>query len=374
MKHSSVIGGSTAKRIMACPGSVALCAKMPPSESSSYADVGTLLHSVITHVLEGNKPVPGEHSYNGHELTQELIDAKITPALALLDEVDPDQSMEFALESNVHFGAWLPGAFGSADFLGRKGDRAIVLDWKFGDGVAVDAEENEQLMFYAAAAMRTPETQWVFEGVKEIECVIVQPPVIKRWVTTPKRIRTFELAMKRSVKASQEPDAPLAAGSHCRWCAAKPVCPVMTGAVDRALKIQVESLDASFIGQYLKNADVLEGWISDLRAVAFKMLEQGVKVPEWKLVNKKGVRKWVATEDEVLEQISALGVDKDALIKKELISPAQAEKLLKPLKQKLPDDMVTSVSSGTTLAPESDPRPEVMLLGQQLKAALTKLS
>ena len=76
----------------------------------------------------------------------------------------------------------------------------------------------------------------------------------------------------------------------------------------------------------------------------------------------------------MLEQISALGVDKDALTKKELISPAQAEKLLKPLKQKLPDDMVTSVSSGTTLAPESDPRPEVMLLGQQLKAALTKLS
>ena len=52
------------------------------------------------------------------------------------------------------FGTLLPGVFGSADLIGRIKDRAVVLDWKFGRN-EVDVEENEQLLFYAAAAMLT---------------------------------------------------------------------------------------------------------------------------------------------------------------------------------------------------------------------------
>jgi hypothetical protein len=68
-------------------------------------------------------------------------------------------------------------------FLVALGDRAVVLDWKFGDGVAVEVEENSQLLFYAAAAKRTADTAWAFEGAKEVELIIVQPPSVKRWVT-----------------------------------------------------------------------------------------------------------------------------------------------------------------------------------------------
>jgi hypothetical protein len=61
--------------------------------------------------------------------------------------IDPDKLMEYATETRVTFGDVIPDVFGSTDFLGRLGDKAIVLDWKFGDGVAVEAEENAQLMF-----------------------------------------------------------------------------------------------------------------------------------------------------------------------------------------------------------------------------------
>jgi hypothetical protein len=30
MKHSNIVGGSTAERVINCPGSVALVAQMPP--------------------------------------------------------------------------------------------------------------------------------------------------------------------------------------------------------------------------------------------------------------------------------------------------------------------------------------------------------
>jgi hypothetical protein len=56
-----------------------------------------------------------------------------------------------------------------------------------------------------------------------------------------------------------------------------------------------------------------------------------------------------------------------------IISPAKAEKALKKRKQALPDDLVVAVSSGNTLAPESDPRPAVVQIGKQLTAALSKL-
>ena len=371
--HSKIVGGSTAKRVIACPGSVALSATMPPKPSSKYADEGTLLHDAIAQVL--GKDVSPESllgmTYQDQLLTQELIDNKIHVALDLLGVVDPNLEMEYAVETEVNFGDFLPDVFGSCDLLGRIGNKAIVLDWKFGDGVAVGVEENEQLLFYAAAAMRTPSVSWVFEGVTEIECVIIQPPTLRRWVTTVERVKQFEQQLAQAVQKSTKIDAPIIAGEHCRWCAAKPICPKMTGAVDRALDLQLKSLDADKIGGYLANCDLLEQWITDLRALAHQMLEADVPVPGWKLVNKRATRQW-ANED-VADDVLSKVIPKDELYVSKMISPAQAEKVLKKSGTKLPDDLVVAVSSGSTLAREDDPRPAVVQIGKQLTAALSKI-
>jgi hypothetical protein len=176
---------------MACPGSVALCAKMPRQESSSYADRGTLLHAVMTAILRDDADPRSLFGMKvGEEVfTEELLEEKIKPALAALNEIDPEARMMYDVETVVDFGDYMPGVFGSCDLIGKLNKRALTLDWKFGDGVAVDVVENEQLMFYTAAAMRTIECEWAFKDVTEIECVIVQPPYIKRWVTTHARIK-----------------------------------------------------------------------------------------------------------------------------------------------------------------------------------------
>jgi len=220
--------------------------------------------------------------------------------------------------------------------------------------VAVEATENYQGMFYAAAAMRTPETAWVFEDVEEIEIIIVQPPMVKRWVTTPERIAKFEFDL---IAAVNGPRTKLESGEHCRWCAAKPTCPLVTGAVDRAHKTDLLRLDAEQIGEYLTQAELLQSWIDDLQALAFEMLEKNVKVPGWKLVAKRGTRQWIKDE----YAVELLG---DKAYEKKLLSVAQAEKLIG--KKKFPSDVSVSVSSGSTLAPEDDPRPAVIDLGKQL--------
>ena len=355
MKHSNIVGGSSAKRVISCPASIELVAKMPKMPSSKFADEGTLLHDAISQILDHKATDVVGMVYEGITLTQELYDDKIAVALAALEEIDPNKQMEFAVESSVNFGDLLPDVFGSADLLGRIGNRAIVLDWKFGNGVAVDATENYQGMFYAAAAMRTPDTQWVFKDVEEIEIIIVQPPMVKRWVTTPARIKQFEAEL---VAAVNGPRTKMASGEHCRWCAAKPTCPLVTGAVARAHKIDLIRLDADKISECLNQVELLQSWIDDLQALAFEMLEKNVKVPGYKLVAKRGTRQWIKNE----YAIDLLG---DKAYESKLISVAQAEKIIG--KKNFPSDVAVSVSSGSTLANEDDPRPAVLNLGAILK-------
>jgi hypothetical protein len=236
--------------------------------------------------------------------------------------------------------------------------------------VAVEVEENSQLLFYAAAAKRTAETSWAFKDAKEVELIIVQPPYVKRWVTDLARVDAFEKQLAAAVKIAMRPDAPLASGDHCKWCAAKPVCPIMTGAVDRALKVKLEALPVDQIAHYLEQAPLIEGFIKDLQQLAHGLLEEGQKVPGWKLVNKRATRQWT-NEDKAVAFLTGVGVE--AWADPKPLSPAQAEKALKKAKIELPADLIVAVSTGSTLAPENDPRPAVLQIGQTLTKAMSKI-
>ena len=361
MDHSNIVGGSTAKRRIKCHGSRKLEAEMPPKPSSSYAEEGSRLHDAMHMILSHGAKV---EDYPDNE--------KLILALDALNEIDPNNELEFVTEVRVHFNDFLAGVYGSCDLAGRIRNRAIVLDWKFGDGVAVDAEENEQLMFYTAAGMRTEELRWVFEGVDEIELIIVQPPYVKRWVTTPGRIKAFERTLYDAVQASFRPNPKFESGDHCRWCAAKPVCPLLTGQLERAIATKVKAIDTEKLGNALAFAILAEEWAKGVRELAQTMLENNAPVPGWKLVPKRATRQWVNVEGAraTLEQ---MGLDTEELIVTDLKSPAQVEKVLKKHQLELPKDLVVAVSTGNTIAPESDPRPAVLTIGRSIRAVLNKL-
>ena len=116
---------------------------------------------------------------------------------------------------------------------------------------------------------------------------------------------------------------------------------------------------------------MLELWLKDIRALAHQVLDKGGKVPGYKLVAKRATRQWV---DEAAVKQSLLAVlDESEVIETKLISPAVAEKLLKKQSLKLPEGSTVSISSGNTMASESDPRPAVLQIGMQLTAALSKI-
>ena len=194
---------------------------------------------------------------------------------------------------------------------------------------------------------------------------------MKRWETTPRRIQLFEKELIAAVKAAQRPDATVAQGDWCRWCAAKPICPLMTGAADRALVATLTDINMDQVSAYLGMADQLEDWIKDVRALATQMLEADLPVPGYKLVPKRATRQWI-DDDKALDALRAVWPDHSDLTEVKVISPAKAEKLFKKQKIALPTDIIVSVSSGNTLVHESDPRPAVLQIGKQLSAALGK--
>jgi len=75
-------------------------------------------------------------------------------------------------------------------------------------------------------------------------------------------------------------------------------------------------------------------------------------------------------ELKALEALEGL-VPSEELI--EMRSPAQVEKVLKKHKIDMPPDLIVSVSSGNTIAPESDPRPAVLTIGSDIRRAFSKL-
>jgi hypothetical protein len=173
------------------------------------------------------------------------------------------------------------------------------------------------------------------------------------------------------VRAAQQPDAPLASGDHCRWCAAKSICPLVNGAVERAKRENIKGVNIFRLSEALASIELLEGWIRDAREMAVELLEAGVEVPGWKLVPKRATRQWV-------DEYAALGalLNTGAFASHELTelkSPAQVEKMLKKHKIAMPENLITAVSSGDTLATADDPRPASLQVGRHLTAALGKL-
>lgn len=375
MKHSDIVGGSTAARVINCPGSVSLVRQMPPAPASDYANEGSMLHEAIAVIIGENLEPESMKGIEAHgvTLTDELYESKLWPYIDAFDEYlvkleeDKKDTASILVEQEVSFGDAIPGAFGSCDVLIRVGDRVVVLDWKFGDGVQVEPQENAQLLFYCAAAMRTvPE---LFKDAAEVDLVIVQGGEARVWETTLSHVHAFERKLVKAVKLSGTSNAPLKEGRHCRWCAAKAICPLFTGAVQRAVKADLAALPVEELGLAVEQSYLLEQWIKDLRQLVERALEQGVAVPGCKLVAKRGRREWVS-EEKMVEGMLGVGLTLADITKEEFLSPAQVEKVLKKRGLAFPEGLVATVSSGHTLALESDKRPAVddmAALGEALR-------
>lgn len=378
--HSSV-GGSSAKRVMECPGSMRLCEQYP-STSSEFAEEGTAGHEALDMILQGktksDRDVIGL-TFNKIVITEEFFDDAIAPSLEIFDALDRELGgIEFFNEQRVVFPG-IDGAFGTVDIVGTAKDRTVVIDWKLGRGVPVEAEANSQLLYYAYAAAHTEPSSKFFHRDKPIELFIVSPRVndgepMTRWMTSYLQLDAFAIDLKHAVERAMEPDAPLKLGAHCRFCSAKIGCPLFQNRVTEVSTRSREDVEAE-LEKWLPYADQMIEWGKLVKDAAHKLLEDGGTLPGWKLVAGRATRSW-KDEEKTLKYLAKVGLPAAERHVKKLISPKQAEDALKRngLPAQLPDTLVDKVSSSTTLAPESDKRPALVVAPNAFKLLSERLA
>ena len=116
----------------------------------------------------------------------------------------------------------------------------------------------------------------------------------------------------------------------------------------------------------LVEAKALEARIKALYTYAENRLVAGEDIEGWKLVPKRGTRKW--TDEAAVLAWAKRNGRLTKIFKKTLLSPTQASKVLKSEYDSV-EKYTDSISSGVTMAPESDKRKAVSKdLGNALEA------
>lgn len=405
-EHSDIVGGSTAARRIGCPRSYALEQLVPKDDrGSEYAREGTALHELMAMTLrDGVEPTDmlpytftaadGSWSFT---VDRALWDAKGEPALAAFDayvakaELEIGEEMRLLVERRVQMPR-ISGAFGTSDIIGRCGDEIFVMDWKFGYK-PVFAEENKQLMFYAAGAIHT-ESEWIGPVARDtpVTLAIIQPlnadqghAIVQEWTTDVARLCDFTDELEAAVAEAQRPDARCAKGPWCDFARCKTVCPLYLNAVG-ALGEKLEALRArqaasngspedriewgQRYAELLELAALAEPLVAEVFAQAHAYAEQGNAIDGWGLEAKKaGARSWAVEERRLHYWFKKRRIKMEQWTERKLRSPAQIEKLLKPLGLTLPDHYVAAgVSSGTKLSPTDKIKRPAQSVPERLRA------
>lgn len=375
-EHSNVMGGSTAAQRIHCPASFKLEEGMP-DEESEYAREGSMLHAAMELIVAAEMPeedvadfIGQDLGYEGLAITADHVEQKLKPALRAWNRVVAEYGIDdWFLEQRVSLESVIKGAFGTIDVLAKDtSGRLHVLDWKFGDGVFVDAEGSYQLGFYAACALYEEDAEIAAftANVKDIVLHVVQPRVgddesaiLRSWATTDEWVERLIDEAVRAVELARSDNPPTKPGDWCRWCKAAPKCPAKLSMAADALSRAPESMSAVELAHALQLAYQLKPWINKVFELGQKEAEGGAAIPGWKLVQKRATRVFV-DEAAVIRALRNRKWKNDQIFKpRELKSPAQLEKLDKEVYDKALAKYVESKSSGLTLVPDTDKREAV---------------
>lgn len=278
---------------------------------------------------------------------------------------------------------------------GGTGDAVVLLpgevqvhDLKFGRGVLVEADENQQLMLYALGALELVES--LGESVERVRLVIHQPRLSEKpseWDCSVAWLADFGEKAREAAglvqragntKTRDEFEAAFLnpGEKQCRFCDAKATCPALARAVQEGIGADFSDLDAGgappppasldgeTLAAKLRVVPMIEAWCSAVAAHAEAELLAGKPVPGFKLVQgRKGSRAWVS-KDEAEAEMKRMRLKHDEMYDYSVISPTTAEKRLAkehPRQWSKLSTLVTQAEGRPTVVPESDKRPALVV-------------
>ena len=283
-KSHALLSASSSHRWLKCTPCVRLEEKFP-EKTSSYAEEGTLAHEIAefkvrsyfleampkaTYTRRLNKLKKEEH------FDKEMLVHTDTYLEFIKGEAMQTNSKPFiAVEQTVDYSKYAPEGFGTADCILISGDTLQVIDFKYGKGVPVSAEENPQMKLYALGAL---ELFGVFYDIQKIKLSIVQPRIdnISNYELTKQNLVDWgENVVKPQAEKAFMGVGEYVQGEHCRFCRAKGACEFRATEnmkVVEEIKNTTGVLSHEQTGEMLTKTEGVEQWIKDLKEHALNEL------------------------------------------------------------------------------------------------------
>ena len=360
-REHALLSASSAHRWLECPAS-AVAAEAYPDQDTEFTKEGTTAHEVAE--LTAGAAILGESlSFETPEgLTIEMLRCADEYRDYILEQRKSDDALVL-LEQKVDFSPWVSEGFGTADCIIIQGDTMDVIDYKYGQGVPVYAEDNPQMKLYGLGALN--DYDFAFD-VQKVRLHIFQPRL--------NNISTDELTVEDLLAWAEKTVKPIAqkaakgkggykAGTWCKFCPHAGRCKTLTKTCTEYvethdLRVAVPVLAPHEVAEVLEMEPLVALWLKRVKDQALTTLLNGGEVPGYKVVEGKlGNRKWTA-DFQVLEALKAAGYSQEDVTKTELLSPAAMDKAIGKKKvAELLEQFIDRTPGAPTLAPVSDKRP-----------------
>lgn len=359
----AVFSPSQLYRIIACPASATEATRAPLTQPSSYALRGTMLHGIVADILLAGFQTYGSKQFPKLEKEDQnqVLDC-VDFAWSLREKGDP---ATMKIEQEINLGSWgLPEIWGTSDFsiVTLIRDAIHVTDWKFGSGVQVYAQDNEQLLAYAAGVIGYP------NNYKNVHIHVVQPPLnhYDEWVVEGDYMKTWMFdTLTPAIALAKGDDPEYNPGEkQCRFCPAGMTCRARYKATlkkaEEVFRVysKMPNVTPEELSYALEKCSEVSTYAKQIAKFAEVELMHGRTFPGWKLVSGRSLRKWKDEDDALNWLLGNSQLEEEQLYKKTPISPAQAEKLDRLLK-KDPTfvQLIDKPAGKPQLVQESDPRP-----------------
>ncbi len=360
---------SNAVKWMNCPASIQMEHGLP-AEASSFAIQGSFLHELAAKCLIYNKTVDDvvfEHLWDDDacSLTDEEIDMVDSYVQFVRSRLASDyENSTLLVEHKVMFEQVIPNGVGTVDAVVINEGVCHIIDFKTGH-IPVEAKDNYQLILYALGAVYTF-YEACFCDLFKLEIFQSSLNHAVCWEITRDELLYWGaiISEKARFALSSNPEV-IPSTAACRYCRARGVCKplaehclsLMTNDVTMEEQFnmrEINSLTIDDIDNILSNQSLINLWLKAFNQTAKEKLQQGTYMPNHKLVAGRKTRSW---KNPVLasDALKAAGLKEHQIYEKELISPAQAEKLLS-YRHEVMQQHVAITQGEPVIAPISDKR------------------
>lgn len=363
MTGHAILSPSGAHRWLHCTPSARLEQEFENAESVA-AKEGTAAHALCEHKLKkalrmrSKRPVSDYDTDEMEECTDAYVDFVIEQyGLAKQNCKDP----LVLIEQRLDFSCCVPEGFGTGDCIIIADDKLHIVDFKYGMGILIQAEENPQMKLYALGALELYDALY---DIKDVSMTIFQPrrENVSTWTISVEQLREWaENELKPKAQMAYNGEGEYLPGEWCNFCRAAIKCRARAEEKLRLAQLEFRMppllVDAE-IEEILTVLPDLVKWANEITAYATDAaVSYGKEWRGFKIVEGRSVRKY-RDEEKVAEAAQEAGYTD--IYRKTLITLTEMQKLMGKKKfDEVLGSLICKPPGKPTLVPVTDKRPAI---------------